>query len=88
MATRRRTPASTGKEVQASEEPQITPTVSFRPSGFESFDRVIGEEKAGHVKQKLGTYEQATGTASKLPPPQREAPTTSLSSRLREQGGQ
>ena len=65
----------------ATNEPEIAPTVSFRPANLDLRDRAIGEHKAGHVEHKIPT---ARGKAPALLPPlpKGAAPKTSLSSRL------
>ena len=66
----------------ANKEPEIAPTVSFRPASIDLKDKVIGDHKAGHLEQPIAA---ARGKLPDLqpPPPQGPAPTTSLASRLR-----
>lgn len=65
----------------ATDEPEIAPTVSFRPKSLDLRDQVIGEHKPGHVEH---TIPKTRGKAPALlpPAPQGPAPKTSLSSRL------
>jgi hypothetical protein len=66
----------------ASKDPEIAPTVSFRPVSAEVADKVIEDHKSGFLEQAIPT---ARGKKpSLLPPtPKGAAPKTSLSSRLR-----
>jgi hypothetical protein len=65
----------------ATKEPEIAPTVSFRPPSLDFRDQAIGEHKSGYLEQQVAT---ARGKAPALlpPTPQGPAPKTSLSSRL------
>jgi hypothetical protein len=66
----------------AAKDPEIAPTVSFRPAGVELNDKVIGDHKSGYLEQ--ATPAKRGKLPNMLPPkPQGPAPKTSLSSRLR-----
>jgi len=73
----------------ATKDPEIAPTVSFRPPGLELKDSVIGDHKSGYLEQAIPA--ERGKLPSLLPPkPQGPAPKTSLASRLRaalEKGG-
>jgi len=73
----------------ATKDPEIAPTVSFRPAGLQLNDKVIGDHKSGYVEQAVPA--ERGKLPSLLPPkPQGPAPRTSLASRLRtalEKGG-
>ena len=73
----------------ASKEPEIAPTVSFRPASLALSDKVIGEHKSGYLEQAIPA-DRGKLPALLPPQPQGPAPKTSLASRLRaiiEKGG-
>jgi len=67
----------------AHDDPEIAPTVTFRPAGIKVDDKVIADYKSGHLDQAIP---KSRGKAPALlpPAPRTPAPTTSLSSRLRD----
>lgn len=64
-------------------EPEIAPTVSFRHPALNLSDNIVSEERSGFVEQDVPKI-SSDPFAVLPPPPQCEAPRTSLSARLRE----
>ena len=67
----------------AAKDPEIAPTVSFRPASLELHDKVIADHKHGYLEH--ATPAERGALPAMLPPKPHgpPAPQTSLASRLR-----